>query len=639
MYQSKTITRAIALASVGVGALCVSTNAQAQAIPAVDVCTGISLDPSAVTSIVGATVGPVESLESTVNAITSLGLLAPLLGLPDLNSDISTVLQDIADGEQISLTVLDSDGNVITDSDACYVTSDGYTLNQEGGISIGGNTITGLGANGQEASAAELDAIAFGNNAETTAGATNAIAIGSGAMVTAADSIALGGGSSATAENSVAIGTGSVASRGAEDGAAGEVSVGAVGSERKITNVAAGTEATDAANVGQVGAVQADVDALADSAVQYDDGTYASVTLQGASGTVVTNVADGAVNDTSTDAVNGSQLFATNETIADVDARVTVNETDIAALQDDAVMYDDASHDTITLDGVDGTTITNVADGTLDATSTDAVNGSQLFATNQNVQANTDAIDALDTRVTNVEGDIVDLGDRVTVTENNLAQLQDGAVFYDDASHDTITLDGVDGTTITNVADGALDATSTDAVNGSQLFATNQNVEANTDAIDDLDDRVTVNEGDILALDDRVTVNEGDISDLGDRVTVNEGDIVDIDNRVTVNEGDIADLQVQVANVPVGYVSDMDGMTPSAVPTQTAAFMGAAAGPVTVTNVAAATLNATSTDAVNGSQLYATNQQVAANTDAIAQNTADITNIQNNVAGSVVVAV
>lgn len=76
--------------------------------------------------------------------------------------------------------------------------------------------------------------------------------------------------------------------------------------------------------------------------------------------------------------------------------------------------------------------------------------------------------------------------------------------------------------------------------------------------------------------------------------------------------------------------------------------------------MAPAALNATSTDAVNGAQLYATNQQVAANrvdidnnrtdidanTVAIANNRTDIdnntsaiTNIQNNYAGSTIVAV
>ncbi|WP_066554861.1 YadA family autotransporter adhesin [Croceicoccus bisphenolivorans] len=484
MHTNPKFARATFYAASALGVLAFSTCAQAQALqPAVDVCTGISLDPSAVTDIVGVTVQPISNIENTVNSLIDLTvILNPLLNLPDLNSDLSSVLQSIADGDQIALTVLDTEGNLITSSDACNVAADGYTLNQEAGIAIGGNAITGLGANGLTASAAEIDAIALGNNASTDAGAFGAVAIGTGASV--------------TMENSVAIGAGSMAIRGAETdyvspglagtwSSAGEFSVGAVGSERKITNVAPGSELTDAATVGQVqGALDA-LAALDDASVQYDDGTYASVTLLGAS----------------------------------------------------------------------GTTITNVAAGTLDAASTDAVNGSQLYATNLQVQANTDAIDGLDTRVSQNETDI-----------------------------------------------------------------------------SNLDDRVTINEGDIANLDNRVTINEGDIANLDASVT-------NIDARVTDNSTAITNLQVQVGNVPVTYVDNATGMTPSSTPTQTVAFVGATSDPVRVTNVQAGTLSSTSLDAVNGSQLYATNQQVQTNTDAIAQNTQDITNLQNNVSGSTVVAI
>lgn len=512
MYLKKTTTRVAMMATVGISALAMSSNAQAQSVtPVVDVCTGLSLDPSLVTDIVGETVQPVEDIETVLNGLVLSPLLSAL-GLPVLNSDLSTTLDNIANGNQLALTVLDTDGNIVTSSDACNVTADGYTLNQEAGIAIGGNSITGLGANGLDASAGELDAIAFGNSASTSVGATGAIAIGADSSVTQADGVALGNGASVTFANSVAIGAGSVTLRGAVSGysspglagtfdSAGEVSVGAPGAERQITNLAPGTEATDAATVGQVqGALDA-VAALDDVAVQYDDGTYATVTLKGASGTTVTNVADGALNDTSTDAVNGSQLFATN----------------------------------------------------------------------QNVQVNADAITALDGRVTTNETDIANLDGRVTVNETDIANI---------------------------------------------------------------DGRVTVNEGDIASLDGRVTVNEGDIANIDSRVTVNEGDIVAIDGRVTNNETAITNLQTQVANVPLGYVDDGDGTTPSSSPTQTVAMIGAAAGPVTLTNVAAGSLSATSSDAVNGSQLYATNQQVDQNMTNIAQNTADITNNANDIANN-----
>src|SRR5690606_31429631 len=125
-------------------------------------------------------------------------------------------------------------------------------------------------------------------------------------------------------------------------------------------------------------------------------------------------------------------------------------------------------------------------------------------------------------------------------------------------------------------------------------------------------------------LDGRVTVNEGDITDLKSRTTTSETniatlqtDVSNVDARVTVNEGAITVLQTQIANVPLHYVEDAAPATRSAVPTDTIALAGASGGTATLTNVAAGALSASSTDAVNGSQLHATNQRVD-------QNTADI---------------
>jgi hypothetical protein len=71
-------------------------------------------------------------------------------------------------------------------------------------------------------------------------------AYGDGAAATGSLAAALGPNASATAANAVAIGSGSLAN---EDDS---VSVGAPGKERRITNVAAGTAASDAATVGQL---------------------------------------------------------------------------------------------------------------------------------------------------------------------------------------------------------------------------------------------------------------------------------------------------------------------------------------------------------------------------------------------------
>lgn len=78
---------------------------------------------------------------------------------------------------------------------------------------------------------------------------------------------------------------------------------------------------------------------------------------------------------------------------------------------------------------------------------------------------------------------------------------------------------------IKHVAAGEISSTSTDAINGSQLY------------------------GMTSALDTRVTKNEGDIEKLDGRVTKNEGDIKNLDGRVTKNEGDISDIKTQLGGI------------------------------------------------------------------------------------------
>jgi autotransporter adhesin len=88
---------------------------------------------------------------------------------------------------------------------------------------------------------------AQGGTTETAiATGTHAVAAGANAIASGSQSTALGAGANASASNAVALGAGSVADR---DNA---VSVGAAGSERQITNVAPGTQGTDAVNLNQL---------------------------------------------------------------------------------------------------------------------------------------------------------------------------------------------------------------------------------------------------------------------------------------------------------------------------------------------------------------------------------------------------
>ena len=513
------------------GALAMAQPAQAQSTNLVSACAGVSLPPSVVTGIIAPVVGGIVSpIQNTVNPI--LGVVGGLVGVPALNVDVAGLLSNAAAGQPITLQVLNANGTVVGPADRCDITADSFGLNTQGGISIGGNRITGLGTNGLDAVAGEANSIAFGNSASTAATSAGSIAIGTGASVgaNAAGSVAFGTGASATGANSVALGAGSVAARGPQlayaavglstpQNSVGEVSVGSAGAERQITNVAAGTAATDAVNLAQLQGVASMIPGSVTNAVQYDGADHTAVTLGGAGGTTVTNVKAGAVTATSTDAVNGSQLNATNQnvannttaitnltgtvagnttaisnltttvagnttaisnlsttvagnttaitnltdTVSNLNGAVTTNSTAITNLTNNVtngaigtVQYSNAATPTTPNGGTPTNDLTlvggatgavalhNVAAGSLAAGSTDAVNGGQVHAL-------------------------------VVATANALTYDTD----FNDNRTNTVTLSGGDVTapvTITNLAAGSLTATSTDAVNGSQLYATNQTV-------------------------------------------------------------------------------------------------------------------------------------------------------------------
>ena len=141
-----------------------------------------------------------------------------------------------------------------------------------------------------------------------------------------------------------------------------------------------------------------------------------------------------------------------------------------------------------------------MADGTIEKNSKDAVNAGQLYDVNQKVDAGW-ALYSDGNKIKDVKpGDnwiSVDAGENVSISKNEngngltiSADLKDldvedtNAVLYDDDDKTTVTLAGTNGTRITNVAKGDISEKSTEAVNGSQLYATNQKVDAGWTATD-----------------------------------------------------------------------------------------------------------------------------------------------------------
>ena len=372
---------------------------RAQAPRVVSACAGVSLPRSVVTDIIGPVItGAVGPLESSLNGVLGVVRALPLVSalLPPLTLNVSGLLANAAAGQPITLSVLDVNGQVVGPNGACETRADSFSLANPAGLSIGGNQITGLGAAGQLATAGELNSIAFGNSANTSAASVGAIAIGRNASVTGTSvgSIALGSGASAIAGNSLALGANSLADRGAQTGytafgliapqtSAGEVSFGAAGAARQLTNIAAGSAQTDAVNVAQLQAV-------ADGSVRYLDVITGRVVMAGTA-PVITGLSAGTLSATSTDAVNGAQLFATDARVTSATTAISNLTTNIANGAVGPVRYADPGTPTVPNGGTPTNALTlvgaaagpvslhNVAAASLNPTSTDAVNGAQVY--------------------------------------------------------------------------------------------------------------------------------------------------------------------------------------------------------------------------------------------------------------------
>ncbi len=513
-------------------------------------------------------------------------------------------------------------------------------------------TKAGAMAFGQAGKADGVNSIALGNS--SLAGNENSIAIGQKSSAGPENSIAIGGQTSVTGANSVALGTGSVAKL------ENSVSVGNDTLQRKIVNMAKGSiakDSNDAINGSQLfdisksiadrlgggasvdttgtgivtapsyqlqsgvfGNVGDALEGLDNNTLQWDSVKKAYSAAHGSDATSkITNIKDGDISATSKDAVNGSQLKTTNDNVAtnttnisnltgdvannttnitnltnDVAANTTniTNLTDtVTNLGEDALKWDDTAGVFTAAHGTEATNkITNVTAGELTETSTDAVNGSQLKTTNDNVATNT-------TNITNLTGDVANNTTNITNLTDTVNSLGEDALKWDDAAGVFTAAHGTEATSkITNVTAGELTETSTDAVNGSQLKTTNDNVATNTTNITNLTGEVANNTTNITNLTNDVAANTTSITDLTDTVTNLGADALAWD--------------------------DASGAFTAAHGTEATSK---------ITNVTAGELTETSTDAVNGSQLKNTNDNVATNTTNIATNTTNITNLTDTV--------
>lgn len=438
--------------------------------------------------------GVANSIIGSVNTVTnSNGVTIQGTGNTVSNAykDMNIGLFDLLDfkkGDYSSLAKKDSGaiaiiggGNTISDQLSSTVIGFGNTLKgkNSAGVFTGGshNILTNVS-----------NSLVMGDH-NTLEGRKNVISLGNENTVTADEAVAIGNGTTVSAKSGVAIGVGSVADRvaGSEKGVlgafapdiipdvavhtwiskAGAVSVGSSSMTRQIINVAAGTNDTDAVNVAQLKKALESIDVDAGTGIKVDKITKDGKTTYKISTNIV-----GSTTDTDTTTVTPNQTDTGNTDTS----QGTTNGTNTKTGNTVTISTDTKA----TSFGADGNQKADVKPGgTLNING----DGKNIF-TSISTSDNSSSIKVelkKDISVDSVTANSVTVGD-TSISTGGLT-IKGGP---------SVTKDGIDGgdKKVTNVAAGDISEKSTDAVNGSQLFVTNQQVAQNAQSINKLGNRI-----------------------------------------------------------------------------------------------------------------------------------------------------
>ena len=497
-------------------------------------------------------------------------------------------------------TAVGTNAKAVTNSTALGSNTDAKEL----GVAIGHTASSAYAgvATGANANVSGIYGIAIGNNANASEQAS--IAIGKGAAGSAADGVAIGSSANATVQNSVALGKDSVAGGNVFGGTAheaafkndngvsenkqfkaglannslGAVSVGKEGFERQIQNVGAGrvtANSTDAINGSQLYTVLT----YSGFNVQQNGTSKSRINNNG-----FVNFKDGNLTTVNvTDADNGTIVkFDVNTTNITTDAAgnaTAANRNNIATAGDVADAINNVRNMPLTFAGDTGTNVTRKLGETVKLVG-GVTDETKLSDGNIGVVANGN--DKLEIKLAkDIKVDSVKAGDTTINT--------DGLKI---AGGPSVTKSGIDaaGNKITNVEAGTDDK---DAVNFSQLKDVEKVANKGWNLTANGENSSNVAPGETVDLNNtdgniKITKNAAD-----DNVTFNLNETINVTN---VNAA---------GNVTVGdTVLNTDGLNIKDGPSVTKSGIDAAGKKIS--NVAAGDVNETSQDAVNGSQLYQT---------------------------------
>lgn len=577
------------------------------------------------------TAAVVNTATATVNGITYSGFAGTnatstvsvgATGAPRTLTHVAAGQVTQTSTDAINGSELYSVANTLTSQITAAQTHD-YSVNS---VSSGTDTnYNNAGATGSNAMAAGVSAVASG---------TDATAVGNGANAIGTNSTALGNASTASLSNAVAIGSGATAGANA-----GDVALGA----GSVTSTVVQTGGTTIGSVNYT----------------FAGATPSSTVSVGNGGNerTITNVAAGRIGQSSTDAINGSELYATNQAIDSLSTTVNNGLTHYYSTNDGGTQQ--ANYDNKGATGTD-----SLAAGVAASAST-----TNATALGYNTQATiTDSVAlgsgavsdrALAPATGTVGGTYIPYNttDRTllgavsvgsSTSYRQITNVADGT-----ATNDAVTVRQLTGAlgSFATTTTKYFHANSTDA---DSLAVGNNAIAVGPNTVTNGDNGVAMGNGAIVQQNapGGVAIGENATSYLQDSIAMGTNASAGGIQAVSIGAGAItanptsvalgagANASAQAGDVALGANSTtsmvhatssvMVGGNTYAVagtaPTSTVS-VGSAGNERTVTNVAAGQVSATSTDAINGSELYATNQQVDANTSAISNLNNTVTNI------------
>ena len=450
---------------------------------------------------------------------------------------------------------------------------------------------------GSNANATQANSIAFGSNAEALH--ENVITIGKDSKATKKGAMTIGEAAQSNANNSLALGNGTIINQediknpnakytnDSFDIENGVVAIANKGKERRLVNLAAGREDTDAVNVKQLTEVN---DNLAKSIAGENYNGYS-------------------VDATGRYSYKAPDFNIKNQTLHNVKDAVELAQTNYVSVNADKTKQTDADSN---YDNLGAKAAGSIALGEFTGTSATATDSVAIGHNTKVNGQNTVAIGANITAATN--GSVI-LGDSSKAdgshaTETVASKEIDGHTYtFEGKAKDTGRFVSVgekgNERQIKNVAAGHVEANSTDAINGSQLYAVASRVEQGwkITAAKTGTGEVSGNAEKKVAMGDTVTLTAGD----NIKITQNEK------NLTVATKENVNFTTVTTGNTTLGD----NGLTINNGPSITQD--GINAGDKKVTNVSNGTISPNSKDAVNGSQLYATNQNVTNNANNIAK--------------------